>query len=100
MGRPILALGRQREIDVPSAVRFKRGGFKIARAAFARGAIRSHAQCCANPTLLEIGSPGASDVEVRRSARRRVDGPVVLVTAVDYEVTQLCDVRIGDDDYG
>ena len=49
--------------------------------------------------LLDIGLPGGDGIDVLTTIRRRFETPVIMVTALDDDVTKLSSLRIGADDY-
>jgi two-component system response regulator AdeR len=49
--------------------------------------------------LLDIGLPGGDGLEALVAIRRRMDTPIIMVTALDDEVTKLSSLRMGADDY-
>jgi two-component system response regulator AdeR len=95
----ILIVEDEREIAEILTLYVENAGFEVARATSFQEAVRQHAQFQPDLMLLDIGLPGGDGLDVLGSVRRRVDTPVIMVTAVDDEVTKLSSLRIGADDY-
>jgi two-component system response regulator AdeR len=95
----ILIVEDEREIAEILTLYVENAGFAVARATSYQEAVRQHAQFQPDLVLLDIGLPGGDGLDVLSSVRRRVDTPVIMVTAVDDEVTKLSSLRIGADDY-
>ncbi|WP_442678808.1 response regulator [Sphingomonas sp. ASY06-1R] len=95
----VLIVEDEREIAELLAAYVERAGFEVARAANVQDAIRSHAQFHPDLVLLDIGLPGGDGLDILTTIRRRVDTPVIMVTAQDDEVTKLSSLRMGADDY-
>jgi two-component system response regulator AdeR len=95
----ILIVEDEREIGDLLAAYVERGGFEVSRATNVPDAIRIHAQFQPDLMLLDIGLPGGNGLDVLTAVRRRFDTPVIMVTAMDDDVTKLSSLRIGADDY-
>jgi two-component system response regulator AdeR len=95
----ILIVEDEREIADLLAAYIERGGFDVARATNVQDAIRTQAQFQPDLMLLDIGLPGGDGLDVLTTVRRRFDTPIIMVTAVDDDVTKLSSLRIGADDY-
>ncbi len=99
MSARILVVEDEQEIAELLVAYLERAGFEIARAASVSDAIRVHAQFRPDLMLLDIGLPGGDGLDVLTSVRRRFDTPVIMVTALDDDITKLSSLRIGADDY-
>lgn len=99
MSARILVVEDEQEIAELLVAYLKRGGFDVARAGSVTDAIRVHSQFRPDLMLLDIGLPGGDGLDVLTSVRRRFDTPVIMVTALDDDVTKLSSLRIGADDY-
>lgn len=99
MTNHILLVEDEREIAELLAAYLERGGFEVARASNVQEAIRAHAQLHPDLVLLDIGLPGGDGLEALVAIRRRMDTPIIMVTALDDEVTKLSSLRMGADDY-
>ncbi len=99
MGQRILVVEDEREIADLLVAYLERAGFEVARASNVADAVRTHAQFRPDLMLLDIGLPGGDGLVVLTSVRRRFDTPVIMVTALDDDVTKLSSLRIGADDY-
>lgn len=95
----ILIVEDEREIAELLTAYLQRGGFEVARATSVQDAIRTHAQFQPDLVLLDLGLPGGDGLDVLTAVRRRMDTPVIMVTALDDEVSKLSSLRIGADDY-
>lgn len=99
MSARILVVEDEQEIAELLVAYLERGGFEVSRASTVTDAIRVHAQFRPDLMLLDIGLPGGDGLDVLTSVRRRFDTPVIMVTALDDDVTKLSSLRIGADDY-
>ena len=100
MSGRILIVEDEREIAELLSVYVARAGYDVERATSVAEAVRVHAQSRPDLVLLDIGLPGGGDgLEVLTQIRRRMDTPVIMVTAIDDDVTKLSSLRIGADDY-
>ena len=99
MSNRILIVEDETEIADLLAAYVRRAGYEVSRAANVQDALRDHAQIRPDLVLLDISLPGGDGVEVLTTIRRRFDTPVIMVTALDDEVTKLSSLRIGADDY-
>ena len=100
MSERILIVEDEREIAELLAVYVTRAGYEVERASSVADAVRVHAQFRPHLVLLDIGLPGGGDgIQVLTQIRRRMDTPVIMVTALDDDVTKLSSLRIGADDY-
>lgn len=99
MSDRILIVEDEREIAEVLGLYVENGGFTVARATTFQEALRQHSQFQPDLVLLDIGLPGGDGLDVLTAMRRKVDTPVIMVTAVDDEVTKLSSLRIGADDY-
>jgi two-component system response regulator AdeR len=99
MSNRILIVEDQEEIADVLAAYVARAGYEVSRATNVQDAVRDHAQTKPDLVLLDIGLPGGDGIDVLTTIRRRFDTPVIMVTAVDDEVTKLSSLRIGADDY-
>lgn len=99
MGNRILIVEDEREISELLALYLERAGYQTDRAVSVSEAIRKHAQSMPDLVLLDIGLPGGDGVEVLTAIGQRADTPVIMVTALDDDVTKLSSLRIGADDY-
>jgi len=99
MTNHILLVEDEREIAELLAAYLERGGFEVSRASNVQEAIRAHAQLHPDLVLLDIGLPGGDGLDALIAIRRRMDTPIIMVTALDDEVTKLSSLRMGADDY-
>lgn len=99
MSARILVVEDEQEIVELLVAYLERGGFEVARAGSVADAVRVHAQFRPDLMLLDIGLPGGDGLDVLTAVRRRFDTPVIMVTALDDDVTKLSSLRIGADDY-
>lgn len=99
MSDRILIVEDEREIAELLAAYVEKAGFEVVRAGTVQDAIRAHGQSNPVLVLLDIGLPGGDGLDVLTAIRRRVDTPVIMITAHDDEVTTLSSLRIGADDY-
>ncbi|RUN78329.1 response regulator transcription factor [Sphingomonas sp. TF3] len=99
MSDRILIVEDEREIAELLAAYVEKAGFEVVRAGTVQDAIRAHGQCNPALVLLDIGLPGGDGLDVLTAIRRRVETPVIMITAHDDEVTTLSSLRIGADDY-
>lgn len=99
MNARILVVEDESEIADLLVAYLERAGFKMLRATNVADAIRVHAQQRPDLVLLDIGLPGGDGFDVLTTIRRRFETPVIMVTAVDDDVTKLSSLRIGADDY-
>ncbi len=99
MSTQILVVEDEREIADLLVLYLERAGFDVARATTVQDAIRIHAQLKPDLMLLDIGLPGGDGIDVLTTIRRRFETPVIMVTALDDDVTKLSSLRIGADDY-
>jgi two-component system response regulator AdeR len=99
MASKVLIVEDEREIADLLTAYVERAGFEVAVAGTVQDAIRVHAQFRPDLMLLDIGLPGGDGLDVLAAVRRRMDTPVIMVTAVDDDVTKLSSLRIGADDY-
>lgn len=99
MKQPILIVEDEQEIAEVLIAYVTRAGFDVARAASVEEAIRMHAQLRPQLVLLDIGLPGGDGIEVLTAIRRRFETPVIMVSAVQDDITRLSSLRIGADDY-
>lgn len=99
MSARILVVEDEREIADLLVAYLERAGFEVGRATNVSDAIRVHAQLRPDLMLLDIGLPGGDGLDVLTTVRRRFDTPVIMVTALDDDVTKLSSLRIGADDY-
>jgi two-component system response regulator AdeR len=95
----ILIVEDEREIAELLAAYVERAGFEVVKASTVQDAIRAHAQTHPALVLLDIGLPGGDGLDVLTTIRRRMDTPIIMITANDDEVTKLSSLRIGADDY-
>ncbi|WP_218017638.1 response regulator transcription factor [Sphingomonas pituitosa] len=99
MSDRILIVEDEREIAELLAAYVEKAGFEVVRAGTVQDAIRAHSQSNPALVLLDIGLPGGDGIDVLTAIRRRVDTPVIMITAHDDEITKLSSLRIGADDY-
>lgn len=99
MSERILIVEDDREIADLLTAYAERAGFVVNWAANVADANRLHAQFHPDLVLLDIGLPGGDGIDVLTAVRRAAETPVIMVTAVDEEVTKLMSLRIGADDY-
>lgn len=99
MNTRILVIEDEREIADLLVAYLERAGFDVSRATNVADAIRIHAQLRPDLMLLDIGLPGGDGIDVLTTVRRRYETPVIMVTALDDDVTKLSSLRIGADDY-
>lgn len=99
MKQPILIVEDEQEIAEVLIAYVTRAGFEVERAASVDEAIRMHAQLRPQLVLLDIGLPGGDGIEVLIAIRRRFETPVIMVSAVQDDITKLSSLRIGADDY-
>lgn len=76
-----------------------RAGFQTSWAANVGDAVQLHARLRPALVMLDIGLPGGDGIDVLTAIRRRDDTPIIMITAVDDDVTKLMSFRIGADDY-
>lgn len=77
----------------------ERAGFQVQWAASVTDAVQMHARWRPDLIMLDIGLPGGDGIDVLTAVRRRDDTPIIMLTAVDDDVTKLMSFRIGADDY-
>jgi two-component system response regulator AdeR len=99
MSAKILIVEDEREIADLLVAYVERAGFAALRAATVSEAISSHGRDKPDLVLLDIGLPGGDGLEVLAAIRRRTDTPVIMLTALDDDVSKLSSFRIGADDY-
>lgn len=99
MSARILIVEDEREIADLLVAYVERAGFSAFRAATVSEAINSHGRDRPDLLLLDIGLPGGDGLEVLAAIRRRADTPVIMLTALDDDVSKLSSFRIGADDY-
>lgn len=99
MKQRILIVEDEQEIADVLIAYVTRAGFDVERAASVEEAIRMHAQLRPQLVLLDIGLPGGDGIEVLTAIRRRFETPVIMVSAVQDDITRLSSLRIGADDY-
>lgn len=99
MKQLILIVEDEQEIAEVLIAYVTRAGFDVQRAASVDEAIRMHAQLRPQLVLLDIGLPGGDGIEVLTAIRRRFETPVIMVSAVQDDITKLSSLRIGADDY-
>lgn len=99
MKQPILIVEDEQEIADVLIAYVTRAGFDVERAASVEEAIRMHAQLRPQLVLLDIGLPGGDGIEVLTAIRRRFETPVIMVSAMQDDITKLSSLRIGADDY-
>lgn len=99
MNGKVLIVEDEREIADLLVAYVERAGFATSRASSVQEAIRIHTQFQPDLMLLDFGLPGGDGLDVLTATRRRIDTPVIMVTAYDDEVTKLSALRIGADDY-
>lgn len=95
----VLVVEDELEIAELLVAYMERGGYEVARATNVADAIRIHAQFRPDLVLLDVGLPGGDGVDVLSNIRRRFDTPIIMVTALDDDVTKLSALRMGADDY-
>ena len=79
----ILIVEDEREIAELLAAYVERAGYEVVKAGTVQDAIRAHAQSNPALVLLDIGLPGGDGLDVLTTIRRRVDTPVIMITAHD-----------------
>ena len=99
MHERILIVEDDREIADLLTAYAERAGFTVDWAANVADAVRQHAQHHPDLMLLDIGLSGGDGIDVLAAVRRKGETPVIMVTAVDDEVTKLMSLRMGADDY-
>lgn len=99
MSARILIVEDERDIADVLVAYVERAGFSALRAATVTDAINSHGRDQPDLVLLDIGLPGGDGIEVLTAIRRRKDTPVIMLTALDDDVSKLSSFRIGADDY-
>ncbi|WP_374297152.1 response regulator [Sphingomonas sp.] len=77
----------------------ERAGFLVHWASSVGDAVQMHARWRPDLIMLDIGLPGGDGIDVLTAVRRRDDTPIIMLTAVDDDVTKLMSFRIGADDY-
>lgn len=99
MSGRILIVEDEREIADLLAAYIERAGFEVSRATSVAEALREHDRAKPELVLLDVGLPGGDGLEVLAAVRRRADTAVIMVTALDDDVTTLSSLRMGADDY-
>jgi two-component system response regulator AdeR len=99
MSARILIVEDERDIADLLVAYVERAGFVASRAATVADAITSHGRDKPDLVLLDIGLPGGDGIEVLAAIRRRMDTPVIMLTALDDDISKLSSFRIGADDY-
>jgi two-component system, OmpR family, response regulator AdeR len=99
MSGRILVVEDEREISDLLVLYLARAGYETDRATSVPEAIRQHGQFRPDLVLLDIGLPGGDGIDVLTAIGQRSDTPVIMVTALDDDVTKLASLRIGADDY-
>ncbi|MDF0545873.1 response regulator [Sphingobium sp. H39-3-25] len=99
MSAKILIVEDEREIADLLVAYVERAGYAALRAGTVTEAINSHGRDKPDLVLLDIGLPGGDGLEVLAAIRRRMDTPVIMLTALDDDVSKLSSFRIGADDY-
>lgn len=99
MSDKILIVEDEREIADLLAAYVRRAGFGVQLAAAVADGLRLHAQWRPDLVLLDIGLPDGDGLEMLTAMRRRAETPVIMVTAVDDDVSKLSSLRVGADDY-
>jgi two-component system response regulator AdeR len=95
----ILIVEDEREIADLLVAYVERAGLQVLRATSVAEAIMIHSQSGPDLVLLDIGLPGGDGLDVLAAIRRRADTPVIMLTAMDDDVSKLSSFRIGADDY-
>jgi two-component system response regulator AdeR len=99
MTSKILVVEDEREIADLLVAYIERAGMQALRASSVSEAVMTHHQGGPDLVLLDIGLPGGDGLDVLAAIRRRTDTPVIMLTAVDDDVSKLSSFRIGADDY-
>lgn len=99
MTSKILVVEDEREIADLLVAYIERAGLQVLRATSVAEAIMIHGQSVPDLVLLDIGLPGGDGLDVLAAIRRRTDTPVIMLTAMDDDVSKLSSFRIGADDY-
>ncbi|MCI4588932.1 response regulator [Sphingobium sp. BYY-5] len=99
MASKILVVEDEREIADLLVAYIERAGMHVLRATSVPEAIMVHNQSAPDLVLLDIGLPGGDGLDVLAAIRRRAGTPVIMLTAVDDDVSKLSSFRIGADDY-
>lgn len=95
----ILVVEDDRDISELLCAYLARAGFETDRAAGVADALRLHEQQRPDLVLLDVGLQGGDGFDVLAGVRRRHDTPVIMVTALDDDVTKLSSLRVGADDF-
>lgn len=95
----ILIVEDERDIADLLVAYVERAGYSALRAMTVADAIASHGRDRPDLVLLDIGLPGGDGLDVLAAIRRRLDTPVIMLTAMDDDVSKLSSFRIGADDY-
>lgn len=95
----ILVVEDEREIADLLVAYIERAGLQVLRATSVSEAIMIHNQSGPDLVLLDIGLPGGDGLDVLAAIRRRAGTPVIMLTAMDDDVSKLSSFRIGADDY-
>lgn len=95
----ILIVEDERDIADLLVAYVERAGYSAIRAMTVVDAIASHSRDRPDLVLLDIGLPGGDGLDVLAAIRRRLDTPVIMLTALDDDVSKLSSFRIGADDY-
>lgn len=99
MALQILVVEDEREIADILVAYIERAGMQATRASCVSEAVMAHHQGKPDLVLLDIGLPGGDGMDVLTAIRRRTNTPVIMLTAVDDDVSKLSSFRIGADDY-
>ncbi|OWK28479.1 response regulator [Sphingomonas mucosissima] len=99
MSELILIVEDDRDIADLLIAYARRAGFRTSWAANVGDAVQLHAQMRPALVMLDIGLPDGDGIDVLTAIRRRDDTPIIMITAVDDDVTKLMSFRVGADDY-
>ncbi len=81
------------------AFNLEKAGYRVSTAETAEAALAQVRLALPDLVLLDIGLPGMDGLDALRNLRRRVDVPVVFLTARRRELDEVLGLELGADDY-